>query len=51
MQDQHLKSPIISDENNQRIELLFKQIEQIQHIVKSGFWVSTEELADRKSVV
>jgi hypothetical protein len=45
MQDQHLKSPIISDENNQRIELLFKQIEQIQHIVKSGFWVSTEELA------
>lgn len=45
MQDQHLKSPIISDENNERIELLFKQIEQIQHIVKSGFWVSTEELA------
>ena len=45
MQDQHLKSPIISEESNQQVERLVKQLEHIQHIVKSGFWVSTEELA------
>jgi len=45
MQDQHLKSPIISEENSQQIERLVKQLEQIQNIAKSGFWVSTEELA------
>lgn len=45
MQDQHLKSPIISEESSQQVERLVKQLEQIQHIVKAGFWVSTEELA------
>lgn len=45
MQDQHLKSPIISEESNQQVERLVKQLEHIQHIVQAGFWVSTEELA------
>lgn len=45
MQDQLLKSPIISEESSQQVERLVKQLGQIQHIVKSGFWVSTEELA------
>lgn len=44
MQDQHLKSLIISEDNSHQIDRLVKQLDQIKHIVNSGFWVSTEEL-------
>ena len=45
MQDQYLKSPILSEEVSNQVDRLVKQLDQIKYISKSGFWLSTEELA------
>lgn len=44
MQDNYLKSPIISEEISNQVNRLVKQLDQIEYISKSGFWLSTEEL-------
>ena len=44
MQSQQLKSKIISEDYNYQIERLIQQLDHINHIAESGFWISTDEI-------
>ena len=44
MQTKHLKSQIISEDMSQQINYLVHQLDNVKHIVESGFWLATDEL-------
>ncbi|MEI6331240.1 MAG: 2OG-Fe(II) oxygenase [Pseudanabaena sp.] len=44
IQTEYLKSRIISEEDKCQVTRLIQQLDYIEHIAKSGFWMSTEDL-------